>query len=285
MKTELIKRACDIASNSHNTLRVLAVSGAQHIPPEDLELFAKNGFSDIKGSYALIKGETMLSLQNVMNPEPDPDAIYSDDFIKVYLVINPDNTVNAYATAAEVFEPPHVVQFYNDIRAITEAELPLKVKRSMMNKIKYRGFDLMDTIAFNQNWLRDSIVNDPDIRMPKKCAECLHSAGMRNDDCLDELVRECAVRHYVPEEDIRYNTVYVGWMRKTQDGDCFVMGVDVYGSETTKSITVMFFIGDDGRIHSADITGGSGKTFFESDDYAAVTGRAKVIEIWRIQPE
>lgn len=134
MKTELIKRACDIASNSHNTLRVLAVSGAQHIPPEDLELFAKNGFSDIKGSYALIKGETMLSLQNVMNPEPDPDAIYSDDFIKVYLVINPDNTVNAYATAAEVFEPAHVVQFYNNVRAIIEAELPLEVKHYHRNR-------------------------------------------------------------------------------------------------------------------------------------------------------
>jgi hypothetical protein len=283
MKIELIKRV----SNSHNTLRMLAVAAAQHIPSEDLELFAKNGFADIKGSYALIKGETVLSLQNIKNPEPDPDSTYSDDFIKLYLVINPDNTVNAYATAAEVFEPPHVVQFYNDIRAIIEAELPLEMMQSRINDIKYRGFGLTD-ILYDQSFgekIQEIILDDPDIMIRDKCAKCIEAA--RNSECeeIEDMVRACALKHGV--EDVEFEMVWLGWIKKDPENtDGFTAGINIFGSETTKSISMWFCIGENGDVHSMSITDGSSNTFFESDAYTCgvlnpSNPNWKPIEVWR----
>lgn len=272
MKIELIKKM----SNSHNTLRMLAVAGAQHIPSEDLELFDKNGFADIKGSYALIKGETVLSLQNIKNPEPDPDSTCSDDFIKVYLVINPDNTVNAYATAAEVFEPEHVKAFAKEIES----------KHGMLKQMTYRGVDL-DDILYDQSFaekIQEIILDDPDIMIRDKCAKCIETA--RNSGCeeIEDMMRACALKHEV--EDVEFEMVWLGWIKKDPDNtDGFTAGINITGSETTKSISMWFYIGENGYVHGMSITDGSSKTFFESDAYMIgvlnpSNPNWKPIEVW-----
>lgn len=285
MKTELIKRVCDIASDSINIVRVLAVSAAKMLPADDLALFLSNGFTPIDGSYALIKGETMVSCQNVKNPEPDPDAVGDDRFIRVYLVISPDNTVKAYPEAGSIFEPDHVLKFYNDIRTIIESGAAPAVRRTMMMTVNYKDINLMELILDPKRLnIRALIVDDEEIRTPVSCIDCVSKVKEMECDGLLEKAEECAREHMLDAEDIGHSLVYLGWIRSDPDGDCFIAGVDIYGSETTKSVNVTFSIAERGVVHSMEITGGSSHDFFNSEDYvnciAGGRNNLHAIEIW-----
>ena len=287
MKTELIKRVCDIASDSINIVRVLAVSAAKMLPADDLALFLSNGFTPIDGSYALIKGETMVSCQNVKNPEPDPYAVGDELFIRVYLVISPDNSVKAYPEAGSIFEPDHVLKFYNDIQTIIESGAAPAVERTMMTTVYYKEVNLMEVINSQEMFgekLRELITGDEEIRMLGSCIDCVEKVKNMECDGLVEKAEECAREHMLEAEDIGHSMVYLGWRRSAPDGDCFIAGVDVYGSETTKSVTVTFSIAEGCDVHSMEITGGSNHDFFNSEDYVMgiAGGRMQfhVIEIW-----